>query len=60
LKLFHAGMIAKALGQDERAKEYLHQAIDLNPHFSLLYADTAAAALKDLEKEQVATPKGGT
>jgi tetratricopeptide (TPR) repeat protein len=60
LKLFHAGMIAKALGQDERAKEYLQQAIDLNPHFSLLYADTAAAALKDLEKEQVATPKGDT
>jgi tetratricopeptide (TPR) repeat protein len=59
LKLFHAGMIAKALGQDERATEYLQQALNLNPHFSLLYADTAAAALKDLEKGQAATPKGG-
>ena len=59
LKLFHAGMIAQALGQDERAKEYLQQATDLNPHFSLLYAETAATALKDLEKEQAATPKGG-
>ena len=38
LKLFHAGMISKALGQKEQAREYLQQAIDLNPHFSLLYA----------------------
>ncbi|HEX2740380.1 MAG TPA: tetratricopeptide repeat protein [Rubrobacter sp.] len=59
LKLFHAGMIARALGQDERAKEYLQQATDLNPHFSLLYEETASSALKDLEKEQSATPKGG-
>jgi tetratricopeptide (TPR) repeat protein len=59
LKLFHAGMIAKALGQDERATAYLQQAINLSPHFSLLYADKAADALKDLEKEQSATPKGG-
>jgi tetratricopeptide (TPR) repeat protein len=59
LKLFHAGMIANALGQDEQAKEYLQQAIDLNPHFSLLYADKAAAALNDLEKVQSATLKGG-
>jgi tetratricopeptide (TPR) repeat protein len=42
LKLFHAGMIAKALGEKEQAREYLQQAIDLNPHFSLLYADEAA------------------
>jgi tetratricopeptide (TPR) repeat protein len=59
LKLFHAGMIAMAMGQDERAKEYLQQAIDLNPHFSLLYADTAAAALEDLEKGRATAPKGG-
>jgi tetratricopeptide (TPR) repeat protein len=59
LKLFHAGMIAMAMGQDERAKEYLQQAIDLNPHFSLLYADTAAATLEDLEKGRATAPKGG-
>ena len=52
LKLFHAGMIAKSLGQKERAREYLQQAIDLNPHFSLLYADEAAGALKSLESEK--------
>jgi tetratricopeptide (TPR) repeat protein len=49
LKLFHAGMIAKSLGQKEQAQEYLQQAIDLNPHFSLLYSDEAADALKSLK-----------
>jgi tetratricopeptide (TPR) repeat protein len=48
LKLFHAGMIAKALGHDEQARGYLQQAVDLNPHFSLLHEDTAVAALEDL------------
>ena len=48
LKLFHAGMIAKALGQREQAREYLQQAVDLNPHFSLLYSDEAADSLKAL------------
>jgi tetratricopeptide (TPR) repeat protein len=46
LKLFHAGMISKALGEKEQAHAYLQQAIDLNPHFSLLYADEAADSLK--------------
>jgi tetratricopeptide (TPR) repeat protein len=49
LKLFHAGMISKALGDKEQAREYLQQAIDLNPHFSLLYADEAADSLKTLK-----------
>lgn len=49
LKLFHAGMISRSLGQDERAREYLQQAVDLNPHFSLLHDDPAAAALEELE-----------
>jgi tetratricopeptide (TPR) repeat protein len=52
LKLFHAGMIAKALGEKEQAREYLQQAIDLNPHFSLLYADEAADSLKTLKTER--------
>jgi tetratricopeptide (TPR) repeat protein len=46
LKLFHAGMISKALGDKEQARTYLQQAIDLNPRFSLLYADEAADSLK--------------
>ena len=49
LKLFHAGMISKALGEKEQARTYLQQAIDLNPHFSLLYADEAAYTLKTLK-----------
>jgi tetratricopeptide (TPR) repeat protein len=48
LKLFHAGMIAKALVQREQAREYLQRAVDLNPHFSLLYSDEAADSLKAL------------
>src|SRR5919112_2845577 len=48
LKLFHAGMIAKASGQREQAREYLQQAVELNPHFSLLYSDRAAVSLKAL------------
>jgi tetratricopeptide (TPR) repeat protein len=49
LKLFHAGMIAKALGQREQAREYLQQAVDLNPHFSLLYSDEAADSIETLK-----------
>jgi len=49
LKLFHAGMIAKERGEEEQARTYLQQAIDLNPHFPLLYADEAADSLKSLK-----------
>jgi tetratricopeptide (TPR) repeat protein len=56
LKLFHAGMIAKELGQQERAEEYLQQAVDLNPQFSVLYADQAAAELKELKQGEATTP----
>jgi tetratricopeptide (TPR) repeat protein len=58
LKLFHAGMIAKALGHDEQAQKYLQQAIDLNPHFSLLYSNAATAALEDLKEGSDAASKG--
>jgi tetratricopeptide (TPR) repeat protein len=58
LKLFHVGMISKALGQKEQAQEYLQQAVDLNPNFSLLYGDTAAAALDEL-KPRRGTASGG-
>ena len=59
LKLYHAGMISKALGQDEQARQYLEQAIDLNPHFSIMYADTAAEALDDLGSDKKGTTSGG-
>ncbi len=49
LKLFHAGMIAHALGKPDQARGYLHQALDLNPHFSLLYSDLAVKTLSELQ-----------
>ncbi|MFN0148575.1 MAG: tetratricopeptide repeat protein [Dehalococcoidia bacterium] len=48
VKLFHAAMIQKALGKKPEAKALLEQATNLNPRFSLLHADAAAAALQEL------------
>jgi Tfp pilus assembly protein PilF len=45
-------MIAKALGEKEQAREYLQRAIDLNPHFSLLYSDEADGSLKALNAKE--------
>jgi tetratricopeptide (TPR) repeat protein len=59
LKLFHAGMIARELGQDEQAEEYLQQAVDLNPEFSVLHSDQAAAELKDLKEGEASTSGEG-
>lgn len=49
LKLFHAGMIALKLGADGKAREYIEQALAINPHFSILYADEAQRTLKSLQ-----------
>ena len=48
VKLFHAAMIEKTLGKKDEAKHLLEQATALNPRFSVLYADEASAALKEL------------
>ena len=48
LKYFHAGMIARQLDDTARATHYLSQALSLNPHFSILYAADAQAALNEL------------
>jgi tetratricopeptide (TPR) repeat protein len=45
LFFFHRGMIERALGQREAARGDLRQAIDINPHFSVLWAEPAARAL---------------
>lgn len=47
LLYFHAGMIAKALGDPATAQTDLHKALTLNPQFHIFYADEAAAALKN-------------
>jgi tetratricopeptide (TPR) repeat protein len=49
LKLFHAGMIALKLGNDTQARGYLEQALTINPHFSILYADGARKTLETLQ-----------
>ena len=48
LKLFHAGMIALELGNKDQAREYLEQALAINPHFSILYAEEAREVLQEL------------
>ena len=49
LKLFHAGMIALKLGDKTQAREYLEQALTINPHFSILYAEEAQKTLETLK-----------
>ncbi len=51
LKLFHAGMIAYRLGEYPRAREYLEQALTVNPHFSILYSDEAQQTLDSLQAQ---------
>jgi tetratricopeptide (TPR) repeat protein len=40
-KLFHRGMIERCLGHGPEAQIWFHRALDLNPHFSLLWAPVA-------------------
>ncbi|MDQ2693538.1 MAG: tetratricopeptide repeat protein, partial [Chloroflexota bacterium] len=49
LKLFHAGMIALALGEKEEARMYLEEALSINPHFSILYTEEATRTLETLK-----------
>ena len=49
LKLFHAGMIALKLGEKDQARQYLEEALALNPHFSILYAEEAQRTLETLQ-----------
>jgi tetratricopeptide (TPR) repeat protein len=47
---YHAGMIATAAGKRERGVRHLTLALGTNPHFSILYADSARRTLARLEK----------
>lgn len=47
--LFHAGIIAKAQGDNASARDHLRAVERLNPRFSVLHAADAAAALKALD-----------
>ncbi len=46
---FHVGLIALAQGENENARQFLTRALEINPHFSPLYAPQAEEALKSLE-----------
>ncbi len=43
--LYHAGMIAAGLGRSAEAADYLNRALQLNPYFDFVQAETARATL---------------
>lgn len=45
---YHAGMIARAQGRTAEARRLLSEALRMNPHFDLLQAPVARAALDEL------------
>lgn len=45
LMLYHHGMIARELGQDQKATMFLEQALAANPHFHPSHAEQARVAL---------------
>jgi tetratricopeptide (TPR) repeat protein len=49
---YHAGMIALQLGHKAQARDYLEQALSINPHFSILYADKARTTLETLQSAE--------
>ena len=51
LLLFHAGMIAEAQGQRERARDEMSQALQINSHFHLNYAGAAKQRLEVLQAQ---------
>jgi tetratricopeptide (TPR) repeat protein len=46
LKLFHRGMIERCLGNRAMGIAFLHRALALNPHFSVLWSPVARKALR--------------
>ncbi|MDQ3439339.1 MAG: tetratricopeptide repeat protein [Planctomycetota bacterium] len=53
--LYHAGMIARAVGDRQQAREHLHAALALNPQFDPLQATLAVKALEELNREATAS-----
>jgi tetratricopeptide (TPR) repeat protein len=48
LILYHAGMIAEAQGDEEAARTHLADALQVNPHFSVVHSSEAAETLERL------------
>jgi tetratricopeptide (TPR) repeat protein len=53
LKLYHAGMISLKSGDSVKARQYLEQALAINPYFSLLYSGPAQQTLAGLKAAPV-------
>lgn len=50
LLFFHAGMIALQLGNKTQARQYLEEALAINPYFSILYSNQARITLQSLQR----------
>jgi Flp pilus assembly protein TadD len=51
LLLFHAGMISEGLGRRDQARAELNEALKINPHFHLIYAETAKQRLAAIDMQ---------
>ena len=51
LMLYHAGVIAQANGEPDRARELLAASSELNPKFSILWSEDLATRLRQLSVE---------
>ena len=60
LLLYHAGLIAEKLGDSNRARSELRQALEINPHFHLVYAAAAQQRLAHLNTETASSPIAGS
>ena len=52
LFLFHRGMIERALGRTAAARRDVQAALDVNPHFSILWSGWAARTLASLKESR--------
>ena len=56
---YHAALIHRDLGDVRGAHEYLRQALAINPHFHILYADAAKQALEEMSSKPEASQLAG-
>lgn len=54
---FHAGMIYARLGKADQARRYLDRALTINPHFHVVYAETAQRTRAELRRSQTAAER---
>jgi hypothetical protein len=52
-------MIASRLGQTTEAKDRLQAALNINPHFHVIYSSVAAQQLKSLQEQSSLTASQG-